>query len=143
MVLVETVGDAMLHHPTVHDADLTVGEARDVFASSPKTHLLLLVRGDRLVAAVSREDVEAAADADGATPAASVSSLDGRTTTPDLPVGPLRAAMADSGLRRIAVVDDEMHLLGLLCLKASLAGFCTDEGVAEMRRSRPRPTTGH
>lgn len=135
----ETVGDAMLHHPTVHDASLTVAEARAVFASSPKTHLLLLVRGERLVGALSRDDVEDAPEASGATTATTISSLEGRTTTPDVPVGPLREAMAGTGMRRIAVVDDEMHLLGLLCLKASLEGFCTDEGVAEMRQSRQPP----
>jgi hypothetical protein len=56
--------------------------------------------------------------------------------------------MADSGLRRAAVVDDvaadRMHLLGLLCLKRSRTDFCTDEGVAAMRAERtattpPRP----
>lgn len=133
----ETVGDAMLHHPTVHGADLTVGQARAVFADSPKTHLLLLVRDGVLVSAVSRHDVEGSTHADAAAPAASIASLEGRTTTADVPVGPLRKSMAGTGLRRIAVVDDQMHLLGLLCLKASLTGFCTDEGVAEMRRSRP------
>lgn len=130
----QTVGDAMLHAPTVHPADLTIGAAQAQFAAHPKTHLLLLVRDGVLVAAVAREDVEGAPDP-GA-PAASVASLDGRTVSPDQPVDPLRASMADSGLRRIAVVDDEMHLLGLLCLKASLTGFCTDEGVLRMRAER-------
>lgn len=136
MVTMETVGDAMLHHPTVHGADLTVGEARAVFADSAKTHLLLLVRDGVLVGAVSRHDVDVATHAEDTAPAATIASLDGRTTTPDVPVGPLRESMAGTGLRRIAVVDEEMHLLGLLCLKASLTGFCTDEGVAAMRRSR-------
>ncbi|NYJ01795.1 putative transcriptional regulator [Nocardioides thalensis] len=136
MDAMETVGDAMLHHPTVHPADLTVAEARAFFASSPKRHLLLLVRDDVLVGAVSRHDVETTPEADAAAPAASIASLEGRTTRVDVPVGPLRESMAGTGLRRIAVVDDEMHLVGLLCLKASLTGFCTDEGVAEMRRSR-------
>lgn len=136
MVTMETVGDAMLHHPTVHPADLTVAEARAFFASSPKRHLLLLVRDDVLVGAVSRHDVETAPQAEGSAPATTIASLEGRTTTPEVPVGPLRESMAGTGLRRIAVVDDEMHLLGLLCLKASLTGFCTDEGVAAMRRER-------
>lgn len=136
--VMETVRDAMLHHPTVHRADLTVGEARAVLEERPKTHLLLLVRGGVLVGTLSRDDVEGAKHLAPSTPAVEVASLAGRTTGPDAPVEPLRAAMAGSGLRRIAVVDEEMRLLGLLCLKKSLRGFCTDEGVAEMRADRTR-----
>lgn len=132
-----TVRDAMLRHPTVHPADLTLGQARTIFDTSAKTHLLLLVEDGVLLAAVTRDDVPDALDArTSALPAASVASLHGRTTGPDVPVGPLRDAMADSGLRRIAVVDDDMHLLGLLCLKKGLDGFCTDEGVQAMRSAR-------
>lgn len=131
-----TVGGAMLHHPTVHAADLTVGEARAVFAASVKTHLLLLVRDQVLVAAVTRDDVAAAGGISADTPAATIGAVEGRTVGPDVPVEPLREAMAGSGMRRIAVVDDDLRLLGLLCLKASLQGFCTDEGVASMRAAR-------
>lgn len=129
----ETVAEAMLRQPTVHPADLTVGEARATFAAHPKTHLLLLVRDDVLVAAVTRDDLDGAAE-DVA--AAQVGSLAGRTTGAEVPVEELRAAMAGSGLRRIAVVDNASHLLGLLCLKASLSGFCTDDGVRGMRAAR-------
>ena len=48
MVGMETVGSAMLRHPTVHPADLTVGEAQAVFAARAKTHLLVLVEHLRL-----------------------------------------------------------------------------------------------
>jgi len=138
-----TVRDAMLRHPTVHPADLTLGQARAIFDTSPKTHLLLLVEDGVLLAALTRDDVPDLHDLhdlhDGATadrPAISVASLQGRTIGPDVPVGPLREAMAGTGLRRIAVVDDDMHLLGLLCLKKGLGGFCTDEGVEAMRAAR-------
>lgn len=129
----ETVAEAMLRQPTVHPADLTVGEARAAFAAHPKTHLLLLVHDDVLVAALTRDDLSGAGDEEAA---AQLGSLAGRTTPADVQVEELRTAMADSGLRRIAVVDEASRLLGLLCLKASLDGFCTDEGVRGMRDAR-------
>jgi hypothetical protein len=46
--------------------------------------------------------------------------------------------MVRSGRRRIAVVEPDGTLVGLLCLKQSGSGFCTDAGVAAMRRSRAR-----
>ncbi|NUR10146.1 MAG: CBS domain-containing protein [Nocardioidaceae bacterium] len=134
MDTVETVRDAMLHHPTVHPADLTVGEARAIFGEHPRTHLLLLVTDDVLVGALTRDDVAGAAEP--AEKAARLGSLQGRTVAADVPVAPLREALVGSGLRRIAVVDDGGHLLGLLCLKRSLEGFCTDAGVTAMRSAR-------
>ncbi|MBO0841309.1 MAG: hypothetical protein J2O49_10880 [Sciscionella sp.] len=130
---VRTVADAMLRHPTVHPADLTIGNARAAFDASPKTHLLLLLRAGVLVSTVVRADVDGAADS---TLAAEVGTLDGRTITPDTPLTPTHALMRRRGMRRLAVVDESMRLLGLLCLKQSLAGFCTDDGVAAMRRAR-------
>lgn len=128
-----TVRDAMLHHPTVHAADLTVGQARAAFVASPKTHLLLLVRDGRLLATVTHDDLESA---DAAALAISVGTLAGRTLAPDDDLPPVQDGMTRIGQRRLAVVDADGRLLGLLCLKASLTGFCTDEGVAAMRRER-------
>lgn len=36
--------------------------------------------------------------------------------------------MVRLGQRRLAVVDADNRLLGLLCLKRDLSGFCTDSG---------------
>jgi hypothetical protein len=134
MAAQRTVGDAMLRRPTVHAADLTVGAARAAFDASPKTHLLLLVRDGVLVATLTRDDVAADADPDG--PAAGLGALVGRTVDPAVPLAAAHALMAGRGLRRLAVVDGSARLLGLLCLKRGLTGFCTDDGVAEMRAAR-------
>lgn len=139
-VVVETVGSAMLRHPTVHPADLSVGEAQEIFASSPKTHLLVLVDEGVLVSTLVRADVDGLDDPSA--PARHAGRLPGRTVTADEPLPRLREAMADSGVRRLAVVDDEMHLLGVLCLKRSRSGFCTDEGVAAMRAQRRAERAG-
>lgn len=126
----QTVDDAMLRHPTVHAADLTVGAARAVFDASPKARLLLLTDDGMLVSTVARDDLHTAADPAG--PAAELGSLTDRTVAPDVPLATAYDLMA-GGLRRLAVVDASGRLLGLLCLKRNLTGFCTDDGVAAMR----------
>lgn len=131
-----TVEDAMLRRPTVHLADVSVAEARAAFDSSKKTHLLLLTRNGLLISTVTRADLEKEANPE--LPATTVGTLLNRTVSPDTPLDHARHDMLRRGERRLAVVDDAMHLLGLLCLKRSHTGFCTDEGVAAMRRERPR-----
>ncbi|MGH3506167.1 MAG: CBS domain-containing protein [Nocardioidaceae bacterium] len=131
-----TVGDAMLRHPTVHPADLTVREARSAFTASPKLRVLLLVRDDLLVSMVAREDLSGTEDPSAA--AADLGTLRGTCVAADAPLGATFDAMVRSGRRRMAVVEPGGKLLGLLCLKRSQSGFCTDAGVAAMRRSRAR-----
>ncbi|MET9328833.1 CBS domain-containing protein [Tsukamurella sp. NPDC003166] len=139
--MVRSVADAMLRHPTIHPPDITVGDAVAAFESSPKIHLLLLVHAGRLVGTLTRADIAAADLHEGAAPLAR-SSLRARTTSADGELEPLREAMVAAGTRRLAVVDDDLRLLGLLCLKASGTGFCTDDGVERMRRSRSAATGG-
>ena len=40
------------------------------------------------------------------------------------------SSYSSTGQRRRAVVDDSGRLLGLLCLKQRLTGFCSDDDVA-------------
>lgn len=129
-----TVADAMLRHPTVHPADLCVGDARAAFDVSPKTHLLLLVADGVLISTVTRADLEI--DVDPTVRAADVGTLEGRTIRSDASVTAVRRDMVHGLRRRLAVVDGSMRLVGLLCLKRSLTGFCTDDGVAAMRSAR-------
>jgi CBS domain-containing protein len=129
-----TVGEAMLRRPTVHAPDLTVAAARAAFDASAMTHLLLLTRGGVLVGTLTRGDLEV--ETDPAALAAGLGSLEGRTVDPAVPLVQAQALMTERGLRRLAVVDPAMRLLGLLCLKRSRTGFCTDDGVAGMRAER-------
>lgn len=133
-----TVGDAMLRHPTVHPVGLSTGEARAFFSAHPKTHLILLTDGTTLVSTLTREDLDAAHHLDDDAPATRLGRLEHRTVSPDVPLAPTREEMVATGQRRVAVVGPEMELLGLLCLKRRLTDFCTDEGVASMRRERTR-----
>lgn len=129
-----TVAEAMLPDPTIHPADLTAREARAEFGASPRTHMLLLIHGGVLVSTVIRADVDG--DIDPGALAADVGSLDERTVAPGAALAPAFADMRRRGVRRLAVVDGSARLCGLLCLKRSLTGFCTGDGVAEMRRAR-------
>lgn len=135
-----TVAEVMLRNPTVHPAGLTIGTARAAFDASPKTHMLLLVHDRVLVSTVIRADVADDIDPEGL--AGDAGSLEDRTVGEDAPLAPAHADMRNRGVRRLAVVDDSARLRGLLCLKRSLTGFCTDDGVAGMRRARATRSAG-
>jgi CBS domain-containing protein len=119
--------DAMVRAPKVHGPSLTVGELRAAFADD-HVHMLLLVDAGRLLGTAVRGDVPA--DASGSEPALAFARTAGRTVAPDEPVAGVREAMLADGARRMAVVDDTGTLLGLLCLKRHLGGFCSDSDVA-------------
>lgn len=132
--LTGAVRDHMLSRPNCHPLDLTVAGARAVFAASPKHHLLLLVASDRLANTVSRPDLQ---DADEPNRhAATFGTLQGRTINAHAPIAVVHQHMVRHRVRRLAVVDDARHLLGLLCLKTRMDGFCTDAGVEAMRNTR-------
>lgn len=128
----ESVRDAMLSVATTHGPHTTVGEARQALAN-PKVHMLLLTDGGLLLGTVVEDDV---AGEDPAGPVLPLARLAGRTVTADQALVDVHAAMTAAGVRRLAVVDGERHLLGLLCLKRHQGGFCSDDGVAERRHAR-------
>ncbi|WP_032391364.1 CBS domain-containing protein [Rhodococcoides fascians] len=132
--LTGAVRDHMLRRPRCHPLDLTVAGARAVFAASPKHHLLLLVGGDRLASTVCRCDLDCAPDP--GCPASTFGTVQGRTINAHAPIAVVHQHMVRHRIRRLAVVDDARHLLGLLCLKARMDGFCTDAGVEAMRDAR-------
>jgi CBS domain-containing protein len=119
--------DAMVHAPKVHGPALTIGEVRTAFADG-HVHMLLLVDEGRLLGTVVRGDVPQDAVASG--PVLPFASTIGRTVGPAAPVAEVQVAMLTDGVRRLAVVGEGDALLGLLCLKSSLVGFCSDADVA-------------
>jgi hypothetical protein len=121
-----TVAQVMLRRPVVHGVAMTVGEARAFFLDD-HVHMLLVVDGRRLVAAVERGDLVAARHDDACVRL--FGSLGGRTVPPYARGVDVFAAMCRSGRRRLAVTDDNGALVGLLCLKANGRGFCSDADV--------------
>ena len=131
-----TVADAMLHIPKVHPPTTTVTEARRVFEDD-HVHAVLIAADGRLLSVVDRTDL---ADAPGDDLARRHGRLQGRTVPPDASLEPVWQSMIEARTRRLAVIDEDGRLLGLLCLKRSGRGFCSDSDVqarAEERRTRP------
>jgi CBS domain-containing protein len=115
----------MLRQPAVHEPRTTVGELREYFEDE-HVHMALLVENGKLVGAIERADLAGADRRDAH--AAEVATLEGRTTAPDVELAEALTGMRRAGRRRLAVTDGDA-LLGLLCLKASGNGFCSDADV--------------
>lgn len=127
----------MLGAPIVLAASSPLEEARRVLSSS-HVHMVLVTRsgrlGEPLLGTLVRDDLPAP-EVPGDGPALDHARLAGRTVDAGLDAEAVRVAMHAAGQRRHAVVD-EGRLVGLLCLKRSGTGFCSDEGVASRRAER-------
>jgi CBS domain-containing protein len=117
----------MLKAPVRHPLSVTVDEMRDFFRDDHVHAALIVSPAGYLEAVVEREDI-----ADGHAPdaaAAPLGRLADRTVLPGASVAEVRQAMTAAGRRRAAVTSADGRLLGLLCLKASQTGFCSDADV--------------
>lgn len=124
----------MVTCPTVHDPATTVAQLRTFFADE-HVHAALLVDAGELIGVVERADLTADLGDDAR--ALSIARLDGRAIPPTASVPDALDAMRRSEQRRLAVVDDDGALVGLLCLKASGRGFCSDTDVRNRAGDRP------
>jgi hypothetical protein len=124
-----TVAEHVVTFPTVHGCGTTVGELRSHFLDGHK-HVALLVDGRRLVSAVEREDL---VGLPASSPAGLAGTLAGRVVPPGAPAAATFAWMRENRRRRLAVVDEDGTLVGLLCLKSSGRGFCSDRDVTSRR----------
>jgi len=127
-----SVSDAMLARPKVCPADLTVAGARALFADD-HVHALLVTDAGLLLAVVERPDL---ADAPAGAPARHHGRLRDRVVGPGDDLVAIWRAMVAAHRRRLAVVDAEGALVGLLCLKRSGRGFCTQADVDARARER-------
>ncbi len=127
-----TVADEMVRLPKVLPATLTVSGALEAFEDD-HVHMLLLGDRGRLVGTLLRADLPARPSADPVLPYA---VLAGRTVGAGLPAETARRLLVARGERRLAVVDRDGTLLGLLCLKGRLTGFCSDADVAARAAGR-------
>jgi hypothetical protein len=116
-----------------------VGDVRR-FLAGAHVHLALVVDQDgRLLTTLVREDLSGRADEDLATDAG---TLSGRTVPAGLPVDLLPDPMLAAGARRLAVVDAAGMLVGLVCLKRSGSGYCSDEGIRSKRTAAATSPAG-
>jgi CBS domain-containing protein len=121
------VADAMVRHPKLCPVDITVGQVQALF-QNPHVYAALVVDDvGRLVSVLERADVDG--QLNGEDPAAPLGGLAERAVRPTAALDETHRRMLNTGRRRLAVVDDDQQLLGLLCLKATSTGFCSEQGV--------------
>jgi CBS domain-containing protein len=131
-----TVGEVLVRQPKTLPVDTSVSQARACFADD-HVHLLLLTESGRLIGTLVRTDLHD--ELDGTDLALPYSRMSGRTVPADMPAEQALELLVTSGQRRRAVVDDNGALLGLLCLKRRLTGFCSDADVAARAAERATP----
>ena len=125
--VLRTAADVMLTTPVRHPLSATVGEIRDFFRDDHVHAALIVSPAGYLEAVVERDDIAGPWALDAA--AAPLGRLAGRTVPAEASLAEVRRAMTTTGRRRAAVTSADGRLLGLLCLKASRAGFCSDQDV--------------
>jgi CBS domain-containing protein len=136
--MLRTVAEVMLRSPVRHSLSATVGEIQDFFRDDHVHAALIVSPAGYLEAVVERDDIAGSQALDAA--AAPLGGLEGRTIPPGASLTEVRRAMTAAGRRRAAVTSADGGLLGLLCLKASRAGFCSDQDVRARARDEADPT---
>ena len=121
-----TVLEVAVKLPMTTGRHATVADARVAFEDT-HVHMLLITEDGRLLGTLVREDLPP--HLDEAAPALDHAVLRGRTIGPDVPAEQARQLLLARAERRLAVVDHNQRLLGLLCLKRRLHGFCRDDDV--------------
>ncbi len=120
------VAEVVVRLPKTMPIDTRVREARAALGDD-HVHMLLLADQGRLRGTLTRGDIPD--HADDMALALPYAEVEGRTVSSDLPAEQARLLMIRRDQRRLAVVDADGALLGLLCLKRRHIGFCTDEDV--------------
>ena len=128
-----TVFDVMATGPRTTRPTATIADCR-AFFDDDHVHMLLIVASGVLLGTLVRADLPD--HGDDAVPALTRARLDGRLVDGHEPAEQVRLRMIESGRRRLAVVDDTGALVGLLCLKRKLTGFCSDADIAARAADR-------
>jgi CBS domain-containing protein len=129
----------MIPAPKISGSEATVRDMKALFEND-KVHAVLIVDSGVLLAVVERSDLDQSTS-DGAS-ALSVGRLSGRVVAGDHSLQAAHRWMTGSGRRRLAVVDEDGRLVGLLCLKRDGRGFCSSADLqsrADARQSARSP----
>jgi CBS domain-containing protein len=134
-----TVADAILTIATLNGPATTVAEVR-AFFEDDHVHAAVIVADGVLLAVIERDDIATAADEHA--PAVTFGTLSGRVVAPDESLEQTRLHMVRIGRRRLAVVDAQGAYLGLLCLKRTGTGFCSEDDVRARAAEALNRTSG-
>lgn len=129
-----SVSDAMIRCPKLLGPTATVAQVRELFGDD-HVHVALVVHRGKLLAVIDPSDLTDALPASSLARAAGC--LHGRVTRPDADLAATWEIMTALGRRRLAVTDRHGTFLGLLCLKRSRLGFCSNADV-RARAQEPR-----
>ncbi len=121
-----TVADAMITNVKLSNAATTVRELRGLFHDE-HVHAAVIVEDGVLLAVVDRVDVEGNERDDAV--AVYLGCQQARVVAPDVDLEEARQFLLASGRRRLAVVADDGRFRGLLCLKRTRKGFCSNRDV--------------
>ena len=129
----QTVADAMIQAPKTSGPEAAVRDMKALFEND-KVHAVLIVDGDVLLAVVERSDLDQSTSDEAS--ALSVGRLSGRVVTGDHSLQAAHRWMTGSCARRLAVVDEDGRLVGLLCLKRDGRGFCSSADLQSRADAR-------
>lgn len=130
-----TVAEVMVRYPKVLPDGAAVSQVRAVFEDD-HVHMVLLTRGGYLSGTVIRGDVPGTAP--DHQEAACFARIAERTVSATASADAVMQRLTARGQRRLAVVDKDGLLVGLLCLKARGSGFCSDADVTTRKLARDR-----
>ena len=119
---VMTVGEVMISRPKTLSATATIADARRLFENQ-SVRTALVAEDGRYTGELTRADIEGL---DDAAPISAVASTPAGTVAKDATVAAAMERMDAAGTDRLAVVDADGTLHGLVCLSRSGGYLCTD-----------------
>jgi CBS domain-containing protein len=126
-----TVADLAVRAPKVLPREATIADVRETF-SSKHVHIALIVDRGFLVTTLERSDISDDSSDDEL--AGGYGTLAGRIIGSDASIDEAWTLLNQGKRRRLAVLDETGRLLGLLCLKRSRTGFCSDLGISSRHK---------
>ncbi len=118
-----TVGEVMISRPKTLPLTATVADARRMFENPSVRTALVVDDGGRYAGELTRADVDGRDDADLLTAIASTAT---GTVAQTATVAAALERMDAAGTDRLAVVEPDGTLRGLVCLSRSHGHLCTD-----------------
>ena len=116
-----TVADVVHKRFSALRADATVAQVRDWFAESSHRKIAVLADDGRFAGSLTREDVDG--DLDPLLAAAELASP-GPTVSPDAPAPAAHELALAAPVLRVAVVDHDGTLIGVVGVTDDRAAFC-------------------